>query len=158
MKQQPIFLKSALCLMLLLFAAGTSQAYARSITPVLPPPSPSRGALDIGSVGHTGAFVENGNTDRIWASGSDIWGQHDQFHYVWYDLPGDGQMVARVLSQDATDSWAKAGIMLRDTVADNATNVFLALTPHHSVTFQWRGATNAQSTIQPGLPVTASTC
>ncbi len=64
-------------------------------------------------------------------------------------------MEAQVLSQDGTDDWAKAGIMLRATVADNATNVFLALTPHHGVTFQWRGAANTPTHSCPGPKITA---
>src|ERR1051326_2367262 len=116
MKPQPLFLRGALCLMLLLFVALTAQAYAQSTS------LPTRGALDIGAVSHPGAFVEQGNTVRVWAWGSDIWGRRDQFHYVWYSLPGDGQMVAQLASQDATDGLAKAGIMLRETTDENAAN------------------------------------
>ncbi len=152
MKHHSIFLKTILWLALLLVLSASSIAQAR---PIAPPPAPSRGALDIGQVGQSGAFIEQGTTDRIWGSGNDIWGQHDQFHYVWHSLPADGQMVAQVQSQDATDGWAKAGIMLRETFHDNAANVFLAVTPRHSVTFQWRTATNGWTHQRSGPQVMA---
>lgn len=157
MKQLQLFLKAALCLTFLLIVGVPSSAHAQAVMPQKPPPSPSLGSLDIGRVGRPGATIVHGNAVRIWGSGRNIWGKHDQFHYAWIDLPGDGQLVAEVLSQDATDDWAKAGIMLRESVAGNAANVFLALTPKHGVTFQWRGATKKETKSQYGPQVKGPT-
>ena len=42
------------------------------------------------------------------ASGADIFGTSDQFHFVYKQLSGDGQIVARVASVQNTNARAKA--------------------------------------------------
>jgi hypothetical protein len=153
MKQLFVFEKALLCLALVLVLGTSFRVYAQSMDG----PLYSHGALDIGPIGHTGAYIQTGDTYRIWGSGSDIGGTSDQFHYVWYDLSADGEMVAQVLSQDVSNGRAKAGIMLRETLASGAANVFLAITPQHGILFQWRGAANALTHSQQGPQRTVPT-
>ncbi len=152
MKSHTMYLKMTLCLLLLL--SITSVAYARPLgqqgsSPALPHSN------DVGHVAHKGATVITGDAYHIWGSGGDIWGRTDQFHYAWSHLSGDGQVIAHVQSQDSTDAWAKVGIMLRSSLADNAANVFLALTPAHGVAFQWRVANNGRTQSWPGPHIQA---
>ena len=83
---------------------------------------------DIGNVGVAGdASYLNGNYNLL-ASGSDIWESADAFHFASRPLNGDGSIVARVVSIQYTDPWAKAGVMLRDNDSAGSKYVFLGLT------------------------------
>ncbi len=80
---------------------------------------------DIGAVAASGDSCEGSGTFELNASGSDIWNSEDEFHYVYQSLSGDGEIVARVVSLDNTDPWAKAGIMMRNTLDANSAMVFM---------------------------------
>src|SRR5690606_16776103 len=92
------------------------------------PASPVGG--DIGTVAAAGSSVQTGpGAYTVSGSGVDIAGYNDEFHFVSSQLVGDGQIVARVDSLTNTNSWAKAGVMFRDSLATNARNVNVFLTP-----------------------------
>jgi regulation of enolase protein 1 (concanavalin A-like superfamily) len=88
-------------------------------------------------------------------SGSDIWGTADSFHFRYQTLVGDGQITARVVSVGATDGWAKAGVMIRESTTANARHAFMALTSGNGVAFQRRDATgggSAHTGVAGGAP------
>jgi regulation of enolase protein 1 (concanavalin A-like superfamily) len=93
---------------------------------------------DVGDVGMSGeASYLNGRFNLI-ASGGDIWGYADAFHFVYRPLNGDGQIIARVAAMQYTDPWAKAGVMIRETMATDAKEVLMALSGQGGSTMQWR--------------------
>ena len=47
--------------------------------------------------------------------GADIWGTSDQFRYAYKTLTGNGTIVARVHSIANSNTWAKAGVMIRQS-------------------------------------------
>lgn len=103
-------------------------------------PSPWR-SQDIGSVGVAGGMdLENG-TFIVKGSGADIWGTADAFHYVYQSLSGDGEIVARVATLERTDVSAKAGVMIRETLAPDSRHAMIVLLPDGPVAFQRRAAT-----------------
>jgi len=64
-----------------------------------------------------GSFTEGPvGTYTITAGGTDIWGTADEFHYAYKTLTGGGSIEAKVLSVQNTDPWAKAGVMIRETL------------------------------------------
>jgi hypothetical protein len=70
-----------------------------------------------GSPASVGSFIEGPvGTYTMTASGTDIWNQADEFHYAFKMLTGPGSIVARVESVEQTDNWAKAGVMIRETL------------------------------------------
>ena len=70
-----------------------------------------------GLPGSVGSFTEEPTgTYTMTASGTDIWDAHDEFHYAYKQLSGVGSITARVESVDNTDPWAKAGVMIRETL------------------------------------------
>jgi len=70
-----------------------------------------------GFPGSVGSFVEGPiGTYTITASGADIWNQADEFHYAFKQLTGVGSIIAKVESVENTDDWAKAGVMIRETL------------------------------------------
>ena len=94
---------------------------------------------DIGSVGLAGSTTYLDTTFTLKGSGADIEGAADGCHFVSQILSGDFVITARLASMDNTDYWAKAGLMLRETIAANAKNVALLVTPQGGGTrMQWR--------------------
>src|SRR5262245_45286535 len=122
---------------------------------------------DIGNVGLPGSATFDGlGTYSVNGSGSDIWDVADSFQFVYKPLSGDGSIEARVVSEQNTDFWAKAGVMIRESTAANARNAFTLETPntngvdHNEPVFQWRpdtgGGTNdsdAHVTHEPPAPI-----
>ena len=107
---------------------------------------------DIGGVSAAGSYSEAGGVHTVTGSGGDIWGGADEFHFVYLDekKAGDFSVVARVSDPDQTDVWAKAGIMIRESLTGPSKNAFVARTPtggENRITFQRRttDGTNAAS-------------
>jgi len=70
-----------------------------------------------GNPGSVGSFTEGPvGTYTLTASGTDIWGQADEFHFAYKTLTGPGTIVVRVESVENTNAWAKAGVMIRETL------------------------------------------
>jgi len=72
------------------------------------------------------------------AGGEDIWNDADQFHYVFKSLSGTGTIEAQVLSVDHTHAFAKAGVMIRETLDPNSTFAAVYVTPDNGCRFQAR--------------------
>jgi len=98
---------------------------------------------DIGNVGIAGDASFGGGIFNVSGSGDDIWGGADEFHFVHRQLTGDGEIVARVVSLQNTDGWAKVGVMMRESLAADSAYAFSMLSPGNGDAFQRRGATGA---------------
>lgn len=107
-------------------------------------PVPWVGA-DIGAPTLAGDATQSGGVFTIDAAGTDIWGTSDQFHFVYQQVSGDVEIVAKV--QDVTDTyaWAKAGVMIRATLAANSAHALALVSVAKGVHFQRRASTGAQS-------------
>lgn len=89
-----------------------------------------------------GSFIEGPvGTYTIKAEGADIGGASDQFHFAFKEISGAGSITAKVLSLQNTDPWAKAGVMIRDTLKADSTYAMVAITPGNGVWFGHRDAT-----------------
>jgi glucose/arabinose dehydrogenase len=112
---------------------------------------------DIGDVGWPGHACNPNNIYTLNASGSDIWGTVDEFHYVFQPLIGNGEIVARVLSVEDTGPWAIAGVMIRENTTPGARHAMTAMTVDHGIAFEYRiGAEGDYSTYYTaGADVTA---
>ena len=109
--------------------------------------SPAVESRDIGSPTAAGSYASDGDTYTVVGDGADIWGTADSFHYVYVPLTGDGEMTVRVVSLTNTDQWAKAGVMIRETLDAGAANAMVAIScgGGNGGTFQWRSQTGANS-------------
>jgi|GEM_PF-1588796 len=114
-------------------------------TPSTPLPAPWV-QTSVGLVGLQGATRYEAGVFDVHGSGSDIWGGADAFHYVYQPLAANGILVARITSQVNTDQWAKAGIMIRETLAPNSRHAMIVQTPSNGVSFQRRISTAGIST------------
>lgn len=104
---------------------------------------------DIGSVGIAGSARYAKGTFTVKGAGADIWGGADAFHYVYRPWSGNGAIIARVASLTNTNDNAKAGIMIRESLAANATNVFLDVAPtwpNGATALQWRSMNGGSTT------------
>lgn len=102
---------------------------------------------DVGPVGVTGSAVYSNGAFTLNGSGTDIWGTSDEFRYVYQSASGDCSITARVASVENTNSWAKAGVMIRDSLNSNAMHAMVVATPVTStgVAFQYRMSTGGTS-------------
>ena len=84
--------------------------------------------IDIGGPGQAGGARFDGKSFTVSGGGGDIWGTADQFHFVYSRMDGD-EIIGRVASMPKTEPWAKAGLMIRDSLAADARYVDLTVTP-----------------------------
>lgn len=85
--------------------------------------------VDVGSPPTAGEVTVTDGAFTMLGSGLDIWGTSDQFHYLYRKMSGD--CVAEVLleSQQATNDWAKAGLMVRTTLLESSVHAFVGMAP-----------------------------
>jgi regulation of enolase protein 1 (concanavalin A-like superfamily) len=108
-------------------------------------PPPPWQTSDIGSVAAAGsAFFSNG-VFIVTGSGNDIWNAADAFRFVYQPVTNGCDISARVTSQGDTDPWAKAGVMLRDSLAANAACGYMVITPGNGTDFQYRSQNGISS-------------
>ncbi|UCD52731.1 MAG: discoidin domain-containing protein [Phycisphaerales bacterium] len=100
--------------------------------------------------GKTPAFAESSDgTLLMSAIGTDIWGTADQFRYAYKSLSGDGAIVVRVDAVGNSNAWAKAGVMIRETLDVSSPHAMVVVTPTSGVSFQRRpeaGVASAHTT------------
>lgn len=101
---------------------------------------------DVGFPTPAGSSSEAGGVVTVRGSGADIWGSADHFHFRHQALAGDGEVVARIVSQQNTDPWAKAGIMMRTSLLANSGYAAVFLTPHGQLVLQERLASGGETT------------
>jgi hypothetical protein len=103
-------------------------------------------SLDIGQVAVAGSTSIANGVYTVRASGADIWGAQDEFRYVYAALNGDGEVAARVDSLTAANSWAKGGVMIRETLSANSRYAYALLSAAHGLGFQYRRSTGGSTT------------
>jgi hypothetical protein len=70
--------------------------------------------------------------------GTDIFNTPDEGRFVYKQLAGDGTIVARVDRLDATDPWAKAGVMMRQSLDAGSKWALSVYAPGNGFRFQTR--------------------
>jgi hypothetical protein len=125
-------------------AVETPNSMSVSAIPSAGLPSPWS-ARDIGVVGETGGASYSSSKFTVIGSGADIWDAADEFQYVYQTASGDCSIIARVVSVGNSDPWAKAGIMIRETLADGSKHAAMLVTPGNGVAAQARISTGGSS-------------
>ncbi len=105
-----------------------------------------------------GSFIEGPvGTYTMTGSGADLWNvngvEADEFHFAYKMLTGAGSIVAKVESVENTNAWAKAGVMIRESLEPESKHAFACVTPENGVASQGRPDTGAASfnTAQSGI-------
>ena len=95
-----------------------------------------------GNPASIGSFVEKlTGIYTMTSRGADIWGTSDEFHFAYKQLSGAGAIVAKVESVSNSHNWAKAGVMIRDSLEPDSVHAMMIVTPAQGVSFQRRTTT-----------------
>jgi fibronectin type 3 domain-containing protein/regulation of enolase protein 1 (concanavalin A-like superfamily) len=97
---------------------------------------------DIGSPGATGTTSLVSGTYTMQGAGADIWGTSDAFQFMYQKVTGDCDVRVRVLSVQNTNAWAKAGVMIRNTLDAGSQFADTFVSASSGVAAQWRSSTN----------------
>jgi hypothetical protein len=112
---------------------------------------------DIGTVGLAGGVTSTNGVLTVRGAGADIWGTTDAFQSVLQPIPGDAQIVVRVNRLVNTNTFAKAGVMLRSATTSGAADVILDVRPNGSLEFMTRPFAGAATSWLSGGTQTTPT-
>ncbi|WP_425256418.1 alpha-N-acetylglucosaminidase TIM-barrel domain-containing protein [Pseudarthrobacter sp. J47] len=86
-------------------------------------------------------FAQRGDDYAIVGAGADLWSSTKQFGSIYRTdaLTSGNQATTQVTAQDNTGPWARAGLIVRDDMANQESRGFLnlALTPEHGCVLTW---------------------
>jgi hypothetical protein len=91
-------------------------------------------------VAPAGGQTVSGSQWTVQGGGPDIWATADAFHYDWQSLAANGTVSAQVTSIQATDPWAKSGVMLRSTTDPGSPYYAAYVTSGNGIVVQARTA------------------
>jgi len=92
---------------------------------------------DIGSANLLGSADWAWGKVLVRSSGTNIAADSDAFHFVFKPVNGDSEIVARVLNVRVADAGAKAGLMMRASLAADSPNLFFGMGTRAGF-LQWR--------------------
>jgi hypothetical protein len=84
-------------------------------------------------------------TYLVGSTSGDISGTADHLRLVYKRLSGDGTIIAKVHSVTDTWPWAKAAVMIRETLAPESAHAMMVMTPPGRPAFENRGTTGGTS-------------
>jgi len=103
-------------------------------------------SLSLYFMGYPVAFVDKGNSAfSVTSTGTDIWGNADQFRFIYKSLSGNGSITARVDSLTRADAWSKAGVMIRESLDAGSKHAMIVMTPDNGASLQYRTNTGGAS-------------
>jgi hypothetical protein len=137
--------------------AATATFDSIAVTQAVPASDSGAGSLppgwragDIGGPDVTGSTQFSSGTFMVTGAGADIWGMSDAFQFAYSTLTGDGQITARVVSLNAVNPWAKAGVMIRATLDPQSAYGFALISHEEGAAFQRRLEAGADATHTDG--------
>lgn len=141
-------------------AAGSTASNVLSVT-YTPAISIALQGQDIGAVGLTGstAYDSATGTYTLLAAGADIFFTADGFQFASTQLTGDGEIRARVTRQTNTNPWAKAGVMIRESMTPGSRHALAFTTPTgagNGYGMVWRLTNNAATNYAGGPGLSAA--
>ena len=107
-------------------------------------PLPALQTFPIG--GATGTLATRDGTNfTLAASGTDIWNASDSFMFFGMPIGDNAQMTLRVRGLGNTNAWAKAGVMIRESIAAGSRQADLVVSSAKGIAMQDRRATGGAS-------------
>lgn len=118
----------------------------------------ARGATNIGNPSISGGVVSTDPVYTVAGAGDNVDGTTDQGFFTWWPVSNSStcSIVARILSQQAGAAGATAGVMIRESSANNARRGYVAATPGSGFEFHYRtntAATEAKSSLILPIPL-----
>jgi fibronectin type 3 domain-containing protein/regulation of enolase protein 1 (concanavalin A-like superfamily) len=103
---------------------------------------------DIGSPGATGSSTYSGSTFTLNGAGSGAYYPPDAFQFAYQEVTGDCSIIARVATQANSSIYAHAGVIIRDSLANNAGFADMTFYPNGGgALFQYRPDGGSASTV-----------
>jgi regulation of enolase protein 1 (concanavalin A-like superfamily) len=119
------------------FRKSADLSTAAPPAPLIPPaPTASVTTLngsDIGGATPPGSATYRAATWTLQGAGTDIGGASDSFHFAYRSVTGNATIIARVMSVQNTAGDAKAGVMIRESLASNANMMGLYMLPQTTI-------------------------
>jgi len=106
-------------------------------------------SIDIGENTKAGSTDINGDVFTIVANGADIWGSADECRYVYQEVSGNFAISAHFVSLENTNAWAKAGLMVRQSLDANSPHAFMNITVENGAKLIHRDAPGAITGPEP---------
>lgn len=109
---------------------------------------------DIGQPPFIGSYDQNSGVVMLTGCGLDIWNTSDQFQFAYVPITGNVTIIARVVSIPSSGSTpnAKAGVMIRNTLAAGSIMADAVISPNDSARFDYRTTAN----VLPGEALVSS--
>ncbi|MCL5282434.1 MAG: discoidin domain-containing protein [Planctomycetes bacterium] len=99
--------------------------------------------------GYPLGFVDKGgNAFTMSSSGTDIWNNGDEFRFAYKQLNGNGSITAKVDSLVNTNAWAKAGVMIRESLEAGSKHATCIISPTSGASYQRRITTGGASSSE----------
>jgi len=116
---------------------------------------------DIGAVGASGNALEGASifSNRVCivrGGGSGIRGTNDGFHFLYQPCAEQSQITVQLLSQEAVDAAARAGVTIRESTAASARSVLLTAGPTGELVLQSRSIEGTSSHTNEVVSLTSS--
>ncbi|WP_281232954.1 family 16 glycosylhydrolase [Flavobacterium gelatinilyticum] len=105
-------------------------------------------STDLGAVTPAGEASHSSGTFTIKGSGTDIWETSDQFQFVNQPITGDAEIIARVNSLTNTNTYAKAGVMFRETLTPTSKHAMTDASAAAGIEFLSRDTTSGITTAE----------
>ncbi len=99
-------------------------------------------STDLGAVTPAGEATHSNGTFTIKGAGNDIWDTSDQFQFVNQSITGDAEIIAKVNSLTNTNTYAKAGIMFRETLTPTSKHAMTDASAAAGIEFLTRDTTS----------------
>jgi len=97
---------------------------------------------DIGSVGVAGSATLYDGVFAVNGSGADIWDDADAFNFFFQPVTGDCIITGQVTSIQDTNTWAKSGVMIRQTLDPGSIFADALMSYSSGSAFQYRTTAN----------------
>lgn len=141
-----------------IYATGISDCSSRSNTmqgwETTTFTAPSYTTTNINNGLPVGTLSISGNKITISGGGGNIGGTADQFNFIYRQIDNDFDVRVRVESFQASDIWAKAGIMARETLDSGSKFASTLATPAlNGVFMSYRATSNSQSVVTGSYPL-----
>ncbi|MEM6630472.1 MAG: discoidin domain-containing protein [Bacteroidota bacterium] len=102
-------------------------------------------ASDIGNTGQVGSSCEEAGVITMEGAGADIWSTSDQFHFLYQQLAGNGEISVHMTSLSGADPLSKVGLMMRNTLSPTSQHVFMALNASKTRSLQYRSSSSGST-------------
>ncbi len=110
---------------------------------------------DIGGPVVAGDATSANGSFTVTGAGLDVGGTSDEFHYAYQRISGDVDIRVRVSTLQNVDPGAKAGVMIRESLLDNARHAFMFVSAGQGTAFQRRTKAGRASVQTTGAAIAA---